>query len=65
MTAHRAYVIKERYSYLSSQLSEYAYDSADDGPEVALINFFRMFPDGARDLRTAFLAWVQRCDSNE
>jgi hypothetical protein len=51
MTAHKAYVVnKKKYSQLSFQLVEYAYDTADDGPEIEIIENFRIFPEGWRSL---------------
>ena len=35
MTAHKEYCV-----------SDYPYDPANDGPEIYIINFFKMFPDG-------------------
>lgn len=39
MTAHEQYV-------MSYQLEGYAYDEADDGPEIWPILLFRAYPEG-------------------
>jgi hypothetical protein len=44
----------------SEELFDGLKDSADDGPEVGLINFFQTFPDGSHsDFRYKII-----CDSN-
>jgi hypothetical protein len=57
MTAHKEYCIKK-------------YDTADDGPEVALINFFLANPKGVSWKEYGSMKFIirtsgiLRCDSN-
>lgn len=39
MTAHQIYVTNR-------SLTVYNYDTAEDGPEVGMLSFFHVFPDG-------------------
>ncbi len=52
MTAHKKYVLAKMFIIWRTKLKvpwryvKRLYNTADDGPEVETIKFFRLFPDG-------------------